>query len=199
MPKILFKTHFTSKLQKGFTILELLVSIAIVGILISVAAPKLSEFTVKLRVDNEVSELQRLVLSARNTAINTGRYVTLCPLNGSVCGTNWANELSVFANNDSTLVNNQNYDSANEELIKVKGEVTTGDSLTFSDTIIRFAPTGRVLSGGNGKISYCPQGDLSFSRGLEISLSGRVYATSDLDDDGKDEYRNASATEVSCS
>lgn len=199
MQELLFKTHFKSKPRRGFTITELLIAIAIAGILASVAAPRLSEFIVKSRVDNEISELQRLILSARNTAINSGRYVTICPLNGSNCGTNWANELSVFTNTDNTLVNNRNYNSANEELIKVKGDATTGDSLTFSDTIIRFAPTGRVLSGGNGRISYCPQGYLSFSRGLEISLSGRVYATSDLDDDGKDEYRDASATEVSCS
>lgn len=199
MPIFLLKTHVKSKSHKGFTVIELLISIAIVGILISVAAPKLSDFTVKLRVDNEISELQRLILSARNTAINTGRYVTVCPLNGSVCGTNWTNDLSVFANNGNTLVNNQNYDSANEELIKVKGEATTGDSLTFSDSIIRFDPTGRLLSGGNGKLSYCPKGYLSFSRGLELSVSGRVYATSDLDNDDKDEYRDASKTKVSCS
>lgn len=199
MPELLFKTHFKSKPRRGFTITELLITIAIAGILASVAAPSLSEFIVKSRVDNEISELQRLILSARNTAINSGRYVTVCPLNGSDCGTNWANELSVFTNTDNTLVNNSNYDSANEELIKIKSKANSSDNLRFSGTIIRFAPTGRALSGGNSNFSYCPSGHVSLSRGLQLSLSGRVYATSDIDNDDKDEYRDASRTEVSCS
>lgn len=196
MFKFQLKNNTINKRIQGFTITELLIGIAIVGILMAIASPSLNQFMVQSRVDNEVSEIHRLVLSARNSAINSGKNVTICPLSGTTCSTNWQNELSVFVNNDNTLANNQAYDSANEELIKVKSKVADGDTLKFSQAIIIFAPTGRLVSGGNGSFSYCPKGNTDLSRGVEISLSGRVYATSDTDNDGKD--NNRSGTNVSC-
>ncbi|AZQ86347.1 prepilin-type N-terminal cleavage/methylation domain-containing protein [Colwellia sp. Arc7-635] len=190
------KKQATKKRLKGFTITELLIGIAIVGILTAVAAPSLSQLMVQSRVDNEISEIHRLILLARNSAINSGRSVTICPLSGTSCGTNWQNELSVFINNDNTLVNNKVYDSANEELIKIKSKITAGDTLQFNQTVIIFAPTGRVSAGGNSKFSYCPKSDADLSRGIEISLSGRIYASSDTNNDNKDENRDGTA--VSC-
>lgn len=190
------KKQATKRLLKGFTITELLIGIAIVGILTAVAAPSLSQLMVQSRVDNEISEIHRLILLARNSAINSGRSVTICPLSGTSCGTNWQNELSVFINNDNTLVNNKIYDSTNEELIKIKSKITDGDTLQFNQTVIIFAPTGRLSTGGNSKFSYCPKSDADLSRGIEISLSGRVYASSDTNNDNKDENRDGTA--VSC-
>ncbi|MBA6391649.1 GspH/FimT family pseudopilin [Colwellia sp. BRX10-3] len=197
MSKLYMNKPQNKKLIKGFTIVELLVGIAIIGILTAIASPSLSQFMVQSRVDNEVSEIHRLILAARSSAINSGRNVTLCPLSGTTCSANWQNELSVFINSDNTLANNNSFVSANEELIKVKGKINTGDKLQFSQNLIIFAPTGRLISGGNGNFSYCPKGNNDLSRGVEISLSGRIYATSDTDNDGKDENRNG--TEVNCS
>ncbi|WP_310649903.1 GspH/FimT family protein [Colwellia sp. MB02u-9] len=197
MSKLSIKKSQHKKLIKGFTIVELLIGIAIIGILTAIAGPSLGQFIVKLRVDSEISEIHRLVLTARNSAINSGKNVTLCPLNGTTCSDNWQNELSVFINSASTLVNNKTYDSVNEELVKVKGKIASGDTLTFSQGLIIFAPTGRLVSGGNSNFSYCPKGNSNLSRGVEISLSGRVYTTADTNNDGKDENRNG--TEVSCS
>jgi len=195
--KLYIRKSQNKKLIKGFTIVELLISIAIIGILTAIAGPSLGKFIVQSRVDNAISEIHRLVLTARNSAINSGKNVTLCPLNGTTCSSNWHNELSVFINSESTLVNNNTYDSANEELVKVKGKIASGDTLTFSQSIMIFSPTGRLVSEGNSNFSYCPKGNSSLSRGVEISLSGRVYTTADTNDDGKDENRNG--TEVSCS
>ena len=191
-PKVLFPT----KKNTGFTIIELLIGIVIIGLLIAISSPNLREFIVQLRVDNEVSSLHRLILSARNVAINSGKNVTLCPLNGNTCGTNWHNELSVFTNSNNTLIDNKTYDVTQEAIIKIKAGINNGDSLTFSQSIIIFSPTGRLLSGGNGRFSYCPKDNSEASRGIEISLSGRVYATSDTDSDGTDENRNG--MDVSC-
>lgn len=68
---------------QGFTLIELLISVSIIGVLMMVALPNLSSYLVKSRVDNEISELHRLILTARNAAINSGKNVTLCPLSSS--------------------------------------------------------------------------------------------------------------------
>ena len=87
-----------ARIKQGFTLVEVIVAIAVVGILSAIALPSMGDFLVKMRVDNEISEMQRLLLTARNIAINTGKNTTVCPLSGKNCTSNWQNKISVFTN-----------------------------------------------------------------------------------------------------
>ncbi|GHE79771.1 GspH/FimT family pseudopilin [Thalassotalea profundi] len=192
---------FRSQLIKGFTLVELIVGMGIVGILLAIGIPGLNEFTIKSRVDSEISEIHRIILTARNTAISTGQYVTICPLSGKNCQTtNWQNTLSVFTNEANTLANAKIFEStlvpASEFLIKVKNAAKSGETIKSTKTDIVFAPTGKLASAGPVMIKYCPQGRADLSRAVEISLSGRAYASEDIDNDNKDEDR--SGNEISC-
>lgn len=190
-------TFFSARQKQGFTLIELMVSIAVVAILSAIALPSMNTFLVKMRVDNEISELQRLLLTARNTAINTGQNTTVCPLTGNTCTNNWQNVVSVFTNNSNTT-NNNIYSAATEQRVKVKEAITANDSLQF-DTLTRivYTPTGRILFPTVAStFKYCPQNDTDRSRGIDISISGRSYTTSDTDNDGKDEDRNGN--EIVC-
>lgn len=179
---------------QGFTLIELLISVSIIGVLMMVALPNLSSYLVKSRVDNEISELHRLILTARNAAINSGKNVTLCPLSSSnVCGTNWQDELTVFNN----TADNTKFDSTTEQIIKVRAKITTNDTLKLNQTSLIYSPTGRLISGNNSVFIYCPKDYSDLARGIDISLSGRVYASQDTDNDDKDEDR--SGNEFSCS
>jgi len=183
--------------SQGFTMVELLVTIAILAIVTAIGLPSLNEFIIKSRVDSEISEIHRLLLTARNTAINTGKNVTVCPLSGTTCGTNWQGELSVFTNDTSAADDIKAYNSATEQLIKTKSKVATGDTLKFNKTRIVYGPTGNISNGESSLFSYCPEGDTSLARSINVSLSGRVYASQDTDNDGKDEDR--AGTEINCS
>lgn len=178
--------------DQGFTLIELLFSIIILGILTAIALPSLGSFIVETRVDNEISQLNRLLLIARNNAINLGNNVIVCP-KSSKCTTNWHNEISVFVDNN----NDGDYD-AGDTIIKVKEAIQTGDKLQYANTSLIYTPTG-TLSGGAAAspFSYCPNGYSSKSRGIMVSPSGRSYTTSDTDNDGKDEDRNNN--EITCS
>ncbi|MGL1959518.1 MAG: GspH/FimT family pseudopilin [Colwellia sp.] len=188
------KTKSKQKLA-GFTLLELLIAIAVLGILTAIALPSLNDFLVRMRVDNEISEIQRLLLVARNTAINTEQNTTICPLSGGTCTTNWENELSVFTNDSNTMDNNK-YNAATEQLVKVKDAIKNGDKLQLSTSIIVYVPSGRTLSSTSKSFSYCPKNEADKSRGIDISISGRSYTSSDTDNDDKDENRNGS--EITC-
>ncbi len=189
------KSLHSNKKNTGFTITELLIGIAILGILTAIAMPSLNQFLVQMRVDNEISQIQRLVLTARNTAITMEQNATLCPLtSNNVCGNNWQGELSVFIDLDNDNV----YESgSNETLIKVKSAIRSGDTLTYAGvTRITFAPTGLLNGALNSTFKYCPEGYNELSRAIVVSRTGRLYQSSDIDGDGRDETRDG--VDVSC-
>ena len=64
----------------GFTLIEILVSLAILLSVLAIGIPSLNNFIVSMRVDNEIYQIRRLILLSRNSAINASTKVTLCPL-----------------------------------------------------------------------------------------------------------------------
>ncbi len=181
---------------RAFTLVELLVGVAILGIITVIALPSLNEFITSTKVDSEISELQRLILTARNTAINSESYVTICPLKDNKCNNNWQNELSVFTNSANTAVNAAEYTANSESIIRVKAAINNNDKLKFSESILIFSPTGRLVNPKALTFSYCPASDINLSRGVEVSLTGRISTTTNTDADTIEEFR--SGAEVSC-
>ncbi len=185
----IFKAKF-----KGFTLIELMVSVSVTSILAVIAVPNFNDFIVKMRVDNEISRLHRILLLTRNAAINSGQKTIICPLSKTFqCTTQWQNELSVFVD----INDNKKFD-ANETVISIKGAITTEDQLIYGKTRtkITFKPTGQLSGLANGTFRYCPKTYKNNSRGIVVARSGRVYQSSDIDNDGIDENRKNK--EVNC-
>ena len=185
------------KKSTGFTLVETLITLAILISLTAIAVPSFANFTVKIRVDNEISALHRLLLLARGHAVNHERFVTICPLSTSgVCTSNWHEKLSVFYDDDK---NKQLNTSSDEVLIKMKLAIKSGDKLQYAQgrTALIYAPSGRLaVWGGNGTFRYCPKNHPNKSRGIVISGAGRFYLTTDQNRNGVDE--NRSGREISC-
>jgi len=164
----------------GFSLIELLVTIAIAGIALAIAVPSLSSFTMKMRVDNEVTELQRLLLTTRNAAINSGQNATLCPLLADDTCQNttvWTGRIGVVSI---------------DGLIKEREPIQAGDSLNFNLNSVTYSPSGQLNTANNSLLifSYCPNGNANYCRGVGLSLAGRTYLSSDINGDGKDQDRN---------
>lgn len=181
-------------LSKGFSLIELMVTVAILGIVTAIAMPNMTEFMVRMRVDNEVTEIHSLTVLAKNYAVNSEEVVTVCPLaSNNSCSSNWQNEISVFIDVDGDAVYEE---SDNDAIVKVKSAIKDGDQLDFPRTSVRFAPTGRLTGVSNGTFEYCPQNYADLSRGVIISRSGRAYLSSDTNNDGKEENRSGGV--ISC-
>lgn len=167
------------KLVRGFTLVELMVTIAVAGLLSAIALPGLNSFLVKMRVDNEVIEIQRLLLTARNAAINSGQNASFCPLAANdTCQntTNWTGRIGVVGA---------------DGLIKEKSAIHNGDKLIFAFSTVTYNPAGQLgfFNGNSSTFSYCPAENSDYSRGVVVTISGRSSLSSDINGDGKDQDR----------
>ena len=102
----------------GFTLLELMTILTVVGILIGIAVPSYKYVTNSSRVSSEANQLLGDMQFARSEAVREGSFVTVCPTStltvsasGAVTAascagsSNWANGWMVFSdlNGDGTF------------------------------------------------------------------------------------------------
>lgn len=177
-------------ITRGFTLIELIISVSVTSILAAIAIPNYSDFIVKMRVDNEISQLYRMLLITRNSAISNGSKAILCPLDESYqCTTQWKNELSVFID----VNDNKAFDiDSGEKVLKIKSSILHGDTLLYGQgrNMITFKPTGNLSGLANGTFRYCPKNHKDKSRGIIVARSGRLYQSEDINNDGFDENRS---------
>ncbi|MCL2917551.1 GspH/FimT family pseudopilin [Shewanella litorisediminis] len=150
--------------KQGFTLVELMVTIAVAAILLAIGVPSLTSVYEQVRVDNNVKKIHDLFAFARNQAVSYGATVKICSFaSATSCGTtaDWSGGIRVYvtdaANTDHEL---RAIDSFNG-LDKVKASAV---SMTFS--------ADGLASGGT--VTYCPNGKASESQTVLISTSGLV-------------------------
>ncbi|MCK7574682.1 MAG: GspH/FimT family pseudopilin [Chromatiales bacterium] len=66
----------------GFTLIELVITIAILAILLSIAAPSFTRFTAEQRIRAAATDLQSALLIARSEAVKRRVNMTLSPATG---------------------------------------------------------------------------------------------------------------------
>lgn len=72
----------------GFTILELMIAVAVLAILMGIAVPSFSEMIRQNRLAAQSNDFLTATAVARSEAVKRGSRVTLCPANGNNCSGN---------------------------------------------------------------------------------------------------------------
>ena len=94
--------HMPTKRQSGFTLLELMITLAVAAILSVLAYPSMRDFMRRNRAVEQSNSMQSNLQSARGQAAATRTYVSICPLTaagGTTCdttGTGYANGWLVY-------------------------------------------------------------------------------------------------------
>ncbi|TKJ69624.1 general secretion pathway protein GspH [Pseudomonas sp. CFBP13508] len=145
---------------KGFTLVELLVAIAVFLILITLAVPAFTRTIQSSKADTEVGDLQRAINFARLEAINRGVTTRLRPTAG---GSVWTGELAVY---DSTG------NPAN--VLRVVPEMSSGAILTLPSgvTALDFNNLGGLAAPSTAVVIGYTLG--TQSRTLNVCLNGRI-------------------------
>lgn len=84
----------SSRLQAGFTLAELMVTVAVIAIVGGIAAPKMMGFTQGSRLSSQANELSMAIQLARSEAIRLNTPVLVCGTDAAgVCknDSDWAN------------------------------------------------------------------------------------------------------------
>ncbi|WP_206485864.1 GspH/FimT family pseudopilin [Thalassotalea sp. G2M2-11] len=177
--------------SNGFTLIEILVSITILMILITVGIPSFDDFIVQMRVDNEISSINRLLNTARVSAISNSLPTTVCPLNDdNQCHNQWHKSISVFIDTN----NNKIFEANKGEIILTsKDAIHHQDKLQYGTSRIglTYGNDGHLNGWGqNATFSYCPHNHLNKSRGVVVHLSGRAYKSKQDKSSGRDKTRS---------
>ncbi len=163
----------------GFSLIEMLIVLAMIGILSSYALPSFNKLINSNRQSTVLLQLFSHHQLARSEAIKQNQSVILCKSdNGQLCtpSAHWQNGWIVFTDTD----NNKQL-SGNEPLIYSFQNHNSSLFLSYrgfgSHNYIRYYPDGR--SSTNGSFILCTtQGDIT-ARSLIISRTGRARLSSE--------------------
>ena len=109
----------------GFTLVELMVTIAVAAVLLVVAVPSFQSMLVNNRISAQTNDLVADLAIARSEAAKRGGRVTVCASDdGATCGGSWANGRIVFT--DATTMG---IIDGTDVVLKVSSAVKAGDSL----------------------------------------------------------------------
>lgn len=171
--------------ERGFTIYELLITLLIVGIVLSLGIPNLSEFTQNSRIASTVNDLHSSFMLARSEAARAKANVTICasdePLaaNATCDGAGFDGGWIIFVDvgPDDGGVDIARDDPANEPVLRRHPPIPDGIDITpnAGATYFSFAASGL----GRGDVGGTPALQTAVicdERGNQTAAGGRSAA-----------------------
>ncbi|TXI20272.1 MAG: prepilin-type N-terminal cleavage/methylation domain-containing protein [Nitrosomonas sp.] len=157
--------------QNGFTLIELIVTLSVVSILLSVAAPSYRTFVQDSLLSAQNNSFYSALALAKSEAIRRSSFATVCPsTNGTGCtgGKIWSNGWLVFADD-----NGNGIVEAGEQILQVNAALSGGNTMkSAARTRVTFSASG-FSSGYADTFSLCDSRGASHSKAIVLNNQGR--------------------------
>jgi len=171
------------RLQRGFTLLELMVTLAVAAIVFSFAVPGFQQMVQRNRVITYTNNFIATVNYARSEAIRRASPVSICAsADGTTCNGTWSQGWIVFVNTDGD--NPAIVDAGGgEPVLKVQEALAVQYTMTpdaaFANDVT-YDQNGAARA--TGVLAVCYAGNLERSRAIVVTrLRPRVATDTDGD------------------
>ena len=161
-----------NKQQSGFSLIELMVTVAIGGIVMAVGFPAFSGFIKNSRITTQTNDVLTSIHVARNEAVSRGHNIRILSLSG---GTDWASGWQIRLDVDDDGVTDaedtvlRNYDAIENATLVGDVSIVTFEPTGYLDQVLHTAPAVITLTA-----SKCTANDI---RVINVQLSGLVSFT----------------------
>ncbi len=172
-------TQISTRRSRGVTVVELLVAIAVLGILLGVAIPNLTQFMASNRLTSQINEFVSDISRARSEAGSRGTTVSICiAASATACATSgsaWEAGRIIFvdSNADGVIDNG-------ETIIKyvpaLEGNTNLVSASFASTRSITFRPFGGLTTATGGSFTLCAPG-YTTGRQIVVAATGRPLAS----------------------
>jgi type IV fimbrial biogenesis protein FimT len=108
--------------QSGFTLIELIVTMTILGIMLAIGVPSYQSITTSMRMSGEIDSLMGDLKFARSEAVKRGLNVFACPTASTACSatnTNWSSGWII-------------HDATTPSTLRISPSLASGDTLTWT-------------------------------------------------------------------
>lgn len=166
-------TQYKPVKGKGFSLIELMIVLSIIGMASSIALPAFSAIVADMQIRNALNILHNTLKLARNEAVIRNKTVRICASDdGDRCNgkRNMAAGWIVYVDESK-----QKYRTQKDQLVQVQGKLTGLDIRYNRATEVRFNRRGRI--GLNGSITVCSNHSETQPVRLVLIHSGRIRVT----------------------
>jgi type IV fimbrial biogenesis protein FimT len=166
-------------LSRGFTIIELMVTLGVVAILIAVAVPSFSSMVKGNRLSTQVNMVMADIHLARSESVKRGVRVIMCRsaspnITTPTCSGNtqdWSTGYLVFTGEDG----NNTYQAGTDTLIRRGQPAQDGVDLHTTatwDNNLEINPNGTLNEDGTAIMAVCDDRNEAHGKQITIPLSG---------------------------
>ena len=161
------------KNYNGFTLLELLIALAVVAIVMALGVPSMQEFAKNHRLTTNINTLIGHMALARSEAVKRNQQVAVCVSdNNTTCsGANWQDGWIVYVDADASSTF-----SADEEVLRVQQALDGQNTLTTIGigSQVLYDYRGFVDNASVGSIQLCDDRTGDHGKTIRITTTGRV-------------------------